>query len=130
MLKKNVLVITAAVTLTSTVAVAGFGGPGVMRKQGNTYIVNTTTLCNTRGYKGATPLEVHISGNKVVKVVALKNQESPKYFNRVAAELLPRMSGKSLSKAARVDGVSGATMSSRAVKANVQAAVSYYKKHK
>lgn len=101
-----------------------------MRRQGGTYIVNTTTICNQRGFRGTTPLEVYIKGNKVVKVVALKNQESPQFFSKIVNGLLPKMAGKSLSKASTVDGVTGATFSSRAVKANVAAAVAYYKKHK
>lgn len=47
--------------------------------------------------------------------------------------LLPKFAGMKLStaaKASEVDGVTGATMSSRAVKKNVAAAVKYYQTHK
>ena len=103
-----------------------------MHKQADgTYVVNTTTLAaNVRGYKGATPLEVHIKKNKVVKVVALKNNETPQYFAQVTSKMLPKFSDKSISKVGSVDAVSGATISSKAVKANVEAAVKYYKAHK
>lgn len=130
MMKKNVLAVAAAAIIASGVALASANDNNVMRRQGNTYIVNTTTLCGQRGYRCTTPLEVYIQGNKVVKVVALKNAETPQIFSKVARQLLPQMAGKSLKKAAAVDAVSGATMSSRAVKANVAAAVAYYKKHK
>ena len=44
--------------------------------------------------------------------------------------ILPNFSDKSISKVGSVDAVSGATISSKAVKANVEAAVKYYKAHK
>lgn len=117
---------------TAGFAFAAAGDDNVMRKQADgTYVVNTTTLAaNVRGYKGATPLEVHIKKNKVLKVVALKNNETPQYFAQVTSKMLPNFSGKSISKVGSVDAVSGATISSKAVKANVEAAVKYYKAHK
>lgn len=129
-MKKNFLTVVAATLLATVMAFAAVSGNPVMRREGKTYIVNTTTLCNQRGFRGPTPLEVYIKSGKVVKVVPLKNQESPQFFGKVVKGLLPKMAGKSISKAASVDGVSGATFSSRAVKANVAAAVNYYKKHK
>ena len=83
-----------------------------------------------RGYHGATPLEVYIKKNKVVKVVALPNKETPKVFARVKSGMLPKYAGKKTSAVSSVDGVTGATYSSKAVKANVEAAVKYYKAHK
>ena len=45
-----------------------------------TYIINTTTLASdVEGYAGTTPMEVHIKKNKIVKVVALKSQETPNH---------------------------------------------------
>ena len=129
-MKKIVLSVAVAVVVATSVALAAVNGGGVMRKQGKTYIVNTTTLCNQRGFHGTTPLEVYIQGNKVVKVVPLKNQETPQFFGKVQNGLIPKFAGKNINRAASVDGVSGATFSSRAVKANVAAAVAYYKKHK
>lgn len=69
----------------------------------------------------------------MVKVEAQRNQESPKFFQKVRQGLLPKFAGMKLSTAANaseVDGVTGATMSSRAVKKNVAAAVKYYQAHK
>lgn len=129
-MKKIVLSLAAVAVLATTLSFASINGGQVMRKQGSTYIVNTTNLCNQRGFRGTTPLEVYIKGNKVVKVVPLKNQESPQFFSKVINGLVPKFAGKSLSAAQKVDGVSGATYSSRAVKANVAAAIAYYKKHK
>lgn len=131
-MKKQVLAFAVVALTTAGFAFAATGDDNVMRKQADgTYVVNTTTLAaNVRGYKGATPLEVHIKKNKVVKVVALKNNETPQYFAQVSSKMLPNFSGKSISKVGSVDAVSGATISSKAVKANVEAAVKYYKAHK
>lgn len=131
-MKKQVLAFAVVALTTVGFAFAAAGDDNVMRKQADgTYVVNTTTLAaNVRGYKGATPLEVHIKKNKVVKVVALKNNETPQYFAQVTSKMLPNFSGKSISKVGSVDAVSGATISSKAVKANVEAAVKYYKAHK
>lgn len=131
-MKKQILAFAVVALTTAGLAFAAVGQDNVMRKQEDgTYVVNTTTLAsNVRGYKGATPLEVYIKKNKVVKVVALKNRETPKYFELVTSNMLPKFDGKSISKVGSVDGVSGATFSSRAVKANVEAAVKYYKAHK
>ena len=47
-------------------------------------VINTTTLGkNVQGYIGSTPLKIYIEKNKVVKIEALKNQETPKYFIKV-----------------------------------------------
>lgn len=131
-MKKQVLAFAVVALTTAGFAFAAAGDDNVMRKQADgMYVVNTTTLAtNVRGYKGATPLEVHIKKNKVVKVVALKNNETPQYFAQVTSKMLPNFSGKSISKVGSVDAVSGATISSKAVKANVEAAVKYYKAHK
>ena len=65
-----------------------------------------------------------------VKVVALPNKETPKIFAKVKSAMLPKYAGKKTSAVSSVDGVTGATYSSKAVKANVEAAVKYYKAHK
>ena len=131
---KMMIAAVAAVTLVSGAALAAGKGKGdnVMTKQKDgTYVVNTTTLAaNVRGYVGSTPLEVYIKKNKVVKVVALPNKETPKIFAKVKSGMLPKYAGKKTSAVSSVDGVTGATYSSKAVKANVEAAVKYYKTHK
>ena len=117
-----------------TIATMSVTAQDVMKKQSDgTYVVNTTTLAkDVKGYKSTTPVEIHIQKNKVVKVVALKNTESPKYFAKVKAHMMKAWDGMKVSKAvtAKVDGVTGATMSSDAVKENVKRGLEYYKKHK
>lgn len=120
--------------MVSTIAFAATSGDNVMRKQNDgTYVVNTTSLCaNVKGYRGATPLEVHFKNNKIVKIVALANRETPRYFQKVKTSLLDKWNGMTASKACKadIDGATGATFSSKAVKANVKAAAAYYKKNK
>ena len=70
------------------------------------------------------------SYHREVKVVALPNKETPKIFAKVKSAMLPKYAGKKTSAVSSVDGVTGATYSSKAVKANVEAAVKYYKAHK
>ena len=106
----------------------------VMRKEKDgTYVVNTTTLArDVDGYIGPTPVEVYIKKNKVVKVVMLKSQETPKYNARVKKNMLPLYEGGKITKKSTVDvdGVTGATFTSNAVKENVTRALQYYWQHK
>ena len=69
---------------------------------------------------------------RVRKIEALPNQETPKYFAKVKKQLLDKWNGMTVSKAmkAQVDGVTGATLSSDAVKKNVVKGLEYYKKNK
>lgn len=108
----------------------------VMTKSGDTLVVNTTTLCDTKGYRGTTPMKVYFLKNKIVKIVPLKNMETKRYFMRVEQELIPNYVGLKVAKAQKMvapeslDAVTGATLSSNAVKSNVYAAIQYYSKHK
>ena len=106
----------------------------VMKKEKDgTYIVNTTTLAqDVEGYNGPTPVEVHIKKNKIVKVVLLKSMETPKYNARIKKDMLPKYENQKLTKnkGVEVDGVTGATFTSDAVKENVRRGLEYYWKHK
>lgn len=106
----------------------------VMKKEKDgTYVVNTTTLADdVEGYNGTTPLEIHIKKNQIVKVVLLKNQETPKYLARIKKQYLPQYEGLKIKKnqSVSVDGLTGATFTSDAIKENVQRGLDYYWKHK
>ena len=133
MKKTMIFNLLIAVVLAGNVAWAAVQKDKAMTKQADgTYIVNTTTLCKTRGYNGYTPLLVHFKQDKIVKIEALHNEETPKYYGKVKKNLFPKYTGMKASKAAKakVDGVTGATYTSKAVKDNVKAAANYYKKNK
>jgi len=106
---------------------------GVMTKMADgTYVVNTTSLANdVKGYKSATPLNIHIKNNKVVKIEALSNRETPKYFAIVKSQVMPKWEGKTVAKARKlkVDTKTGATISGNAVVENVHRGLDYYVKN-
>ena len=104
--------------------------PVMTKEKGGVYIINTTTLCETKGYKSPTPLKVTVKKDKIESVEALPNMETPKYFRRINDELLPKFVGQKLEECEKVDALTGATMSSNAVKANLKAAYDYYKANK
>lgn len=102
-------------------------------KEDGMYVVNTTTLGkNIEGYNGPTPLKIYIKKNKVVKIEALQNQETPKYYARVKKAIFEKWNNLKVSEAQKlkIDGVTGATYTSEAVIKNVQAGLDYYKKNK
>lgn len=105
----------------------------VMTKEDGMYVVNTTTIGSQyEGYVGTTPLKIYIKKDKIVKIEALKNQETPKYFAKVKKQLLNKWDGLKVKEAQnlKVDAVTGATFSSDAVVGNVKAGLEYYKKNK
>ena len=104
--------------------------PVMTKEKGGVYVINTTTLCDTKGYKSSTPLKVTVKKDKIESVEALPNQETPKFFRRINEELIPKFVGVKFDETDKVDALTGATMSSNAVKANLKAAYEYYKKNK
>ena len=105
----------------------------VMVKENGAYVVNTTELGkNVDGYAGPTPLKVYIRKGKVEKIEFLDNQETPKYWKAVAKQMQNAWDGMKVTDAleAKVDGRTGATISSNAVKENVRLALDYYQKNK
>jgi len=123
----------ALIAATATLLSAAPQSDEVMTKENGMYVINTTTLGkNVTGYVSTTPLKIYIKKNKVVKIEALKNQETPKYFIKVKKGLLDKWNGLKVNDAQKlqVDGITGATFSSDAVKQNVMLGLEYYKKHK
>ena len=95
----------------------------------NCTIINTTTLAtDIEGYVGTTPVKVYIKAGKVLKVEALENEETPKYFDMVVKGLMKKWNGLPVKTAEKqkVDVVTGATVSSEAVIENVRRGISYY----
>ena len=125
---KKLMILGVALVLMSMTK-----GDGVITKENGVYIINTTTLAkNVRGYRGTTPLKIYIKKNKIEKVEALKNRETPEYFDEVVAAMFPKWKGMAVKKAltTEVDCVTGATLSSRAVQENVKRGLEYYEKNK
>lgn len=105
----------------------------VMTKEDGAYVVNTTELGKkVDGYAGPTPVKVYIRKGKVEKIEVLPNQETPKYWNAAKKHLENKWDGMKVSEAktAEIDGRTGATYSSDAVKKNVKLALEYYEKNK
>lgn len=130
---KRYLIVAFLLLMTSSVL---FAGDVMTKNTDGTYVVNTSHLCTAKGYRGTTPLEVYIKNGAVVKVVALKNNETVPYFERIKKFLLPLYEGRKLSKAkklsseTKIDGCTGATYSTKAVQKNIRAAIEYYEKNK
>lgn len=90
-------------------------------------VINTTGLTKTIGYGGPVPLAITISEGKISEIEPLPNFETPGFFNK-ASIILNQWMGKTPEEALKlnVDAVSGATYSSEAIKANMQAGLSLY----
>ena len=132
-MKTKLFIFTAVCAVTMLLMSAMPGGNGVISKEGAFTVVNTTTLAQSvKGYNGATPLKIYISKGKIEKIEALQNEETPRYFAKVKKQLLSRWNGMTVkaAKSAKVDAVTGATLSSNAVIENVKRGLDYYQKHK
>ena len=95
-----------------------------------TIVINTTNLTkDISGYGGQVPLEIYVKDGRVVKIKALKNSETPDFFEE-ASQLLTRWNGKTPDEALtmKVDGISGATFSSRGIIGNMQRGLQYAQK--
>lgn len=121
------------VAVAALVLICATSGDDVMTKKNGAYIVNTTKLgADVQGYNGPTPLNIYIKEDKIEKIEALPNDETPRFFEMVKTNLLHKWNGMTVKQAAtaNVDAVTGATYSSNAVKENVRLGVKYYQKHK
>ncbi len=107
---------------------------GVLTKKKGVYTVDTTTLSqDVKGFNGPTPVMITIEKDKIVKIEALENSETPGFFKRMTdGGMLERWDGMTVDEAlsAKVDVVAGATYSSNAVAENVRLGLTYYKEHK
>lgn len=92
-----------------------------------TKVIHTALLTKAPGYAGPVPLDVYIVNDTITHIQALPNAETPGFFKRASA-MLSQWIGKTPEEAStlQIDGVSGATYSSNAIKANVDAAIDFY----
>ena len=133
--KELMIMMRTFITLLLIAAFVTAEAQQVMRKEKDgTYIVNTTTIANdVEGYAGPTPVEVYIKKNKIVKVVPLKTMDGPKYVAKVKNQMLTKYEGMKVDKKnplPKVDGVTGATFTSDAMREHINRAIAYYQKHK
>ena len=117
------------------IMVAGFrpADEVITKEKGGVTVVNTTTLAtDVEGYAGPTPLKIYIKKDKIEKIEALDNIETPNYFDIVKRNLLAKWNGLTVKAAStqQVDVITGATYSSEAVIENVRRGLEYYKKSK
>ena len=93
-------------------------------KKPKSFVVNTEKLGKeVMGYAGTTPVEIYVVDGKIDKIVALPNQETPGFFQRVLeSPIFTALNGKTVGEASEVqlDAVSGATYSSKAVIENIR----------
>ena len=132
-MKRNTFFKSATALIFGVLMMSAMPGNEPLTRNGKQYIINTTTISKSvKGYLGNTPLKIYITNNKIDKIEALPNKETPKYFLKVKNQMLDKWNGMTVTKAltADVDGVTGATFSSDAVKKNVKLGLEYYKAHK
>ena len=128
-MKKNLMSVAVA-TFAFILMGAGVSKNAIKYKNGLA-IVNTSSIVKARGLNSKTPIKIYIKGNKITKIESLPNQETPAVFAS-AERLLKKFIGKSVDEAStmKVDGVSGATYSSKALIQNVKGGLNYYKENR
>lgn len=128
-MKKNLMSVAVA-TFAFILMGAGVSKNAIKYKNGIA-IINTSSIVKARGLNSKTPIKIYIKGNKITKIESLPNQETPAVFAS-AERLLKKFIGKSVDEAStmKVDGVSGATYSSKALIQNVRGGLKYYKENK
>lgn len=98
--------------------------PGLWTLSKNHYILSTYPYnTKTYGYAGNTPLFIEIKDNKIKKIIAAENDETPGFWNRVIqTKILDSWNGLSLKEVStiKVDAVSGATYSSTSIIENIE----------
>jgi len=100
---------------------------------GDTLIICTKTFGkDIRGFQRDTPVKIYLLKEKVVKVEAMTNRETREYFAPVKEKLLHVWNGLTVkeAKAKKVDVVTEATVSSRAIIETVHRGLEYYESHK
>ena len=131
-MKRLMMTVSCCSLMVVALTLMSWKADDTMTKENGMTVINTTTLGkDVQGFLGTTPVKIYIQKNKVVKIEALKNQETPKYFLKVKKNLLDKWNGVKVkdAKKMKVDAVTGATYSSKAVIENVQLGLDYDSKH-
>ena len=128
-MKKNRILISFALIGAFLFLTSQTTNTPIMTKEKGVTVINTTDLAtDIEGYVGTTPVKIYIQGEKVLRIESLENEETPKYFDMVEKKLMMKWNGMPVKTAekAKVDVVTGATVSSEAVIENVRRGISYY----
>ena len=131
-MKRLMMTVSCCSLMVVALTLMSWKADDTMTKENGMTVINTTQLGkDVQGFLGTTPVKIYIQKNKVVKIEAMKNQETPKYFLKVKKHLLDKWNGVKVkdAKKMKVDAVTGATYSSKAVIENVQLGLDYYSKH-
>ena len=107
--------------------------PILTKNSDGSYLVNTSGLCkDVKGYKDLVPVEITIKKDKVEKIEVLKNNDGAKYVAMASKGIIDKFIGLKVKKAtaAQADAVTGATFTSNALIANINAGLNYYLKNK
>jgi electron transport complex protein RnfG len=131
-MKKNTIKLLGLASALVCLLASADQQDSVITKEKDVMVVNTTSLTRQiRGFKGTTPVKIYIEKNRILKIEALPNRETPKN-GAMAQAVLDRYEDMSVKKAARlkVDAVTGATYTSRSLLRNVKVGLDYYKQHR
>lgn len=92
--------------------------------------INTATLSDKKGFGGKVPLTIDIDDAGTIRDIKLQRNAETKDFLDRTQVIIDSYIGRNVEEALamHVDAVSGATMSSDAIKANVEAGLHYYLK--
>lgn len=97
----------------------------------DTVKINTTEICkDVVGYAGPVPVEIVVVNDTVKSVTPLKNRETPRYIKRIKdSGFFDSWTGLEVEDALekKVDAVTRATYSSKALKENVRQGLATYK---
>ena len=104
--------------------------PMVVLEDGSVRLNTTELGKDIVGYGGTVPLEITLHEGRVENIRALANSETPDFFKE-ASVLLTKWNGQTVEDAQKmkVDAVSGATFSSKAIIGNVQRGLQYAAKN-
>ena len=93
-MKRLMMTVSCCSLMVVALTLMSWKADDTMTKENGMTVINTTTLGkDVQGFLGATPLKIYIQKNKVVKIEAMKNQETPKYFLKVKKHLLDKWNG-------------------------------------
>lgn len=85
---------------------------------------------HVKGFNGPTPLQITVDNDRITKIEAGANSESPRYFKMAQKKIFPQYIGKTVDEAISLkpDAASGATYSSKAIAENIRIGLINYKK--